>query len=316
MEKKSIRKAYGHALADYGAENTDVAVVVADVSASVQTRFFAEKFPERFFNVGITEQALVDFAAGLALGGMIPFANTFAVLFLRAAEQIRTSVAYAKTNVKLVGSYSGLSDYKDGPTHNIECDIAVMRSIPNIAVVEVADAVEAEKMVPEVAEYDGPVYLRLSRSEAPIIFDENYEPKIGKAAIIRDGSDVALIASGVMVYRCLKAAENLARMGIDAYVVNMSTIKPLDLNVVQKVAADTGAIVTAEDHSVIGGLGGAIAEALGEMKPMVLERIGIRDTFTELPAEPYTHSQICGSDYYKLARRSELRDSLLREPSG
>jgi len=281
MKGTSIRKAYGKALADYGAENPDVAVVVADVSSSVQTGFFAKKFPERFFNVGITEQAMVDVAAGLALGGMIPFANTFAVLFLRAAEQIRTCVAYAKTNVKLVGSYSGLSNFKDGPTHHVECDIAVMRSMPNMTVLEAADAVEARKIVPAIAEYEGPVYLRISRSHTPILFDESYEVKIGKAAVLRDGSDVALIAIGVMVSRCLEAAKKLAEEGIDAYVVDMSTIKPLDVKLIWKLAAETGALVTAEDHSIYGGLGGAVAEALGEKSPANLERIGIRDTFTE-----------------------------------
>ena len=281
MKKASIRKAYGQALADYGDLNPDVAVVVADVSSSVQTKFFAEKFPERFFNVGITEQAMVDVAVGLALGGMIPFANTFAVLFLRAAEQIRTCVAYAKTNVKIVGSYSGLSNFKDGPTHHVECDIAIMRSMPNMTVVEAADAVEARKMVPAVAEHDGPVYLRISRTDAPILFDESYEVKIGKGAVLRDGSDVALIASGVMVSRCLEAAEKLEKEGIDAYVVDMSSIKPLDTDLVWKLARETGAIVTAEDHSIIGGLGGAVAEALGEKSPVYLERIGVRDTFTE-----------------------------------
>ena len=310
MKKMSIRKAYGQALADYGAENPDVAVVVADVSSSVQTGFFAEKFPERFFNVGITEQAMVDVAAGLALGGMIPFANTFAVLFLRAAEQIRTCVAYAKTNVKIVGSYSGLSNFKDGPTHHVECDIAVMRAMPNMTVVEAADAVEARKMVPVIAEHEGPVYLRLSRSDVPVIFDESYEVKIGKAAVLRDGSDVALIASGVMVSRCLEAAEKLAKEGIDAYVVDMSTIKPLDAELVWKLAAETGALVTAEDHSIIGGLGGAVAEALGAKCPAVLERIGVRDTFTETSLnyeELLDHYGMSVKDIVEAAQRAVKR---------
>ena len=312
MRKESIRKAYGRALADYGAENPNVAVVVADVSSSVQTGFFAEKFPERFFNVGITEQAMVDVAVGLALGGMIPFANTFAVLFLRAAEQIRTCVAYAKTNVKIVGSYSGLSNFKDGPTHHVECDIAVMRSMPNITVVEAADAVEARKIVPVIAEHEGPVYLRLSRSDVPVIFDESYEVKIGKGAILRDGSDVALIASGVMVSRCLEAAEKLAKEGIDAYVVNMSSIKPLDAELVWKMARETGAIVTAEDHSIIGGLGGAVAEALGEKSPANLERIGIPDTFTETALsydELLDHYGMSVDDIVRAAQRTIKRKS-------
>ncbi|RJS92779.1 transketolase family protein [Candidatus Bathyarchaeota archaeon] len=310
MRKASIRRAYGQALAEYGAENPDVAVVVADVSSSVQTGFFAERFPERFFNVGITEQAMVDFAVGLALGGMIPFANTFAVLFLRAAEQIRTCVAYAKTNVKLVGSYSGLSNFKDGPTHHAECDIAVMRAMPNISVVEVADAVEARKMVPVIAEYEGPVYLRISRAEAPVLYDESYEARIGKGTVLRDGGDVALIACGIMVSRCLEAAEKLAKEEIDAYVVNMSTIKPLDLELVWKLARETGAIVTAEDHSIIGGLGGAVAEALGEKNPASLERIGVRDTFTETALsyeDLLDHYGMSVEDIVKAAKRAVKR---------
>jgi len=281
MKKMSVRKAYGEALAEYGAVNSNVVVVVADVSASVQTSYFAKRFPERFFNVGITEQAMIDVAVGFALGGMIPFANTFAVLFLRTVEQIRTCVTYAKTNVKIVAGYSGLSDFKDGPTHHAEADIAIMRSLPNMTVIEAADAIEAKKMVPVVAEYDGPVYLRISRAETPVLFDENHEVEIGKGVVVRDGSDVTLIASGVMVSRCLEAAKTLASKGIDARVINMHTIKPLDVSLVEKAAEETGAIVTAEEHSVIGGLGSAVAEVLGAKHPIPLERVGIADTFTE-----------------------------------
>ena len=282
MKKKmSVRHAYGEALADYGAINTNVVVVVADVSSSVMTSYFAKRFPERSFNVGITEQAMVDVAVGFALGGMIPFANTFATLFLRTVEQIRTCVAYAKTNVKLVGGYSGLSDFKDGPTHHAEADIAIMRSLPNMTVMEAADAVEAKKMVPLLAEYDGPVYFRISRAETPVLFNEKHEVEIGKGVVARDGSDATLISSGVMVSRCLEAAKTLSDEGIDVRVLNMHTIKPLDVSLVRKAAEETGAIITAEEHSIIGGLGGAVAEALGENYPVPLERIGIIDTFTE-----------------------------------
>lgn len=281
MNKTLIRKAYGEALADYGAVNPSVVVIAADVSSSVLTSFFAERFPDRFFNVGITEQAMVDVAVGFALGGMIPFANTFAALFLRTVEQIRTSVAYAKTNVKIVGGYSGLSDFKDGPTHHAESDIAVMRSLPNMTVLEAADAIEAKKMVPVVAEFEGPVYLRISRAETPVLFDESHKVEIGKGVTVRDGGDVTLIASGVMVSRCLEASGILHNEGISARVTNMHTIKPLDVYMVEKAAVETGAIVTAEEHSTIGGLGSAVAEVLGEKYPTVLERIGIADTFTE-----------------------------------
>jgi len=281
MKVKSIRKAYGQALSDYGASNPNVVVTVADVSSSVQTSYFAERFPERFFNVGITEQSLIDVSVGFALAGMIPFANTFAVLFLRAAEQIRTCVAYAKTNVKMVGGYSGLSNFKDGPTHHADTDIALMRSLPNITVVEASDPIEAKKLVPAVAEFNGPVYLRMTRADLPVLFDEDYEIEIGKGVIVREGKDVSLIASGVMVFRCLEASNILAEEGIKACVINMHTIKPLDAPLVEKVARETGGIVTAQDHSIIGGLGSAVAEVLGEKYPTPVERIGIRDTFTE-----------------------------------
>jgi len=229
---------------------------------------------------------------------MIPFANTFAVLFLRTFEQIRTCVAYAKTNVKIVGGYSGLSDFKDGPTHHADTDIAIMRSLPNMTVVEVADAVETRKMVPAVAELDGPVYLRITRADMPVLFDESHEVEIGKGVIIRDGDDVTLIGSGVMVSRCLEASKILHNEGTDARVVNMHTIKPLDRSLLEKAAKETGAIVTAEDHTVIGGLGGAVAEALSETYPVPLERIGIRDVFTETAL---TYEELL--DYYGMGAK-------------
>jgi transketolase len=293
MKKISVRKAYGEALADYGAVNPKVVVVVADVSSSVFTSIFADRFPKRFFNVGITEQSMVDVAAGLALGGMIPFANTFATLFLRAVEQIRTCVAYAKTNVKIVGGYSGLSDFKDGPSHHTEADIAIMRSLPNMTVMEAADAFEVKKMVPLVAEHDGPVYLRISRADMPVLFDDSHEVEIGKSSIVRDGNDVTFIASGMMVSRCLEASKILAEKAIDARLINMYSIKPLDISAVEKAAEETGAIVTAEEHSVIGGLGGAVAETLGNKCIVPIERVGVADVFTETAL---THEELL--DYY------------------
>jgi len=310
MKKISVRKAYGEALADYGAINSNVVVVVADVSASVQTGYFARRFPERFFNVGIAEQGMIDVAVGFALGGMIPFVNTFAALFLRTIEQIRTCVAYAKTNVKLIGGYGGLSDFKDGPTHHAEADLAMMRDLPNMTVIEAADAVEARKMVPLVAEYDGPVYLRISRAETPVIFDDAHKVEIGKGIIVRDGSDVTLIGSGVMVARCLKAAKILAKEGINARVINMHTIKPLDVSMVEEAARKTGAIVTAEEHSIIGGLGSAIGEVLGERCPVPLERVGILDTFTETALDYESlldHYGMAVKDIIKAARRAIKR---------
>jgi len=290
MKKISVRKAYGEALADYGAINSNVVVVVADVSASVQTGYFARRFPERFFNVGIAEQGMIDVAVGFALGGMIPFVNTFAALFLRTIEQIR--------------------DFKDGPTHHAEADLAMMRDLPNMTVIEAADAVEARKMVPLVAEYDGPVYLRISRAETPVIFDDAHKVEIGKGVIVRDGSDVALISSGVMVSRCLTAAELLANEGIDSQVINMHTIKPLDVSMVQEAARKTGAIVTAEEHSIIGGLGSAVGEVLGERCPVPLERVGISDTFTETALDYESlldHYGMAVRDIVKAARRAIKR---------
>ena len=279
---ESMRVAYGKALADYGAQNPDVVVLDADVSASSQTHYFAKRFPERFFNLGVAEAGMIDVAVGLALAGKIPFANTFAFLVaLRAAEQVRTCVAYARTNVKLAATYAGLSDSKDGPTHHSICDLSVMRAMPNLTVVVAADAVEVRKMVPLVAEWDGPVYLRISRAEVPVIFDEDYEVEIGKGALLREGSDVSLVGTGVMVGRCLEAAESLERSGVDARVIAVNTLKPLDRELILAAAKETGAIVTAEEHSIIGGLGDGVASCLAEEYPVPLRRVGIKDTFTE-----------------------------------
>jgi transketolase len=280
--RASMRVAYGKALADYGAVNPDLVVLDADVSASTQSHYFAARFPERFFNLGVAEAGMVDVGVGLALGGKIPFVNTFAFLMsLRAAEQIRTCVAYARTNVKLAAGYGGLSDSYDGPTHHSMCDLAVMRAMPNLAVVVVADAVEAQQAVPAVAEYPGPVYLRLSRAEVPVVMDQDHPFRIGEGVLLRPGDDLTLIGTGIMVARCLQAAEDLAGEGIEARVVEMHTLKPLDRDLILQCARETGAIVTAEEHSVIGGLGSAVAEVLGETLPLPLERVGLQDCFAE-----------------------------------
>lgn len=281
MEKASFREAFGKSLVEVGIGNPNVVVLVADVSSSVMTNYFAEKFPERFFNVGIQEAGMVDVAVGFALAGMIPFVNTFAGLFLRTMEQIRTCVAYAKTNVKLVGGYSGVSDFKDGPTHHSIVDIAVMRAMPNLVVVGPADATEVKKILPLVAEYDGPVYMRISRADTPLVFDEDYKVEIGKGVVVQNGDDLTLIGNGVMLFRCLEAAKILAKEGISCRVINIHTVKPLDISLLQQAAEETGAIVSAEEHSIIGGLGSAVAEALADFYPVPLERVGIADTFAE-----------------------------------
>lgn len=279
---ESMRIAYGQALAEYGAVNPNVVVLDADVSASTQTRFFAKRFPKRFFTLGVAEAGMVDVAVGLALAGQIPFANTFAFLIaLRAAEQVRTCVAYARANVKLVGSYGGLSDSKDGPTHHSVCDLAVMRSIPNMTVMVGADPVEIEKMIPLVAEWNGPVYLRVSRAVVPILFSKDHQLKIGKGAILRDGSDITLVGMGTMLGRCLQAAETLKNDGVNARVLEIHTLKPFDCDVVLDAARETGAVVTVEEHSIIGGLGEAVASLLCESCPVPMKRVGINDMFTE-----------------------------------
>jgi transketolase len=278
----AVRRAYGEALADLGAVNQKVVALSADVSNSDYSYLFQERFPDRFFNTGIAEPCLVDVAAGFARMGKIPFVNTFAFLFeLRALEQVRTSVCFTKDNVKLAATYAGVSDSFDGPTHHSITDIAIMRALPNMTVVVVADAVEAKQAVPAVAGYPGPVYLRLSRAELPVIFGPEHPFKIGQAVLLRPGNDVTLIGTGVMVGRCLEAADALAQQGVHARVLEMHTIKPLDVETVVAAARETGAIVTAEEHSLIGGLGGAVLEALAETHPVPVVRVGIHDRFTE-----------------------------------
>jgi transketolase len=281
-ELVSMRKAYGQALVELGKTNPDVVVLSADVSNSDHSYMFEEVFPERFFNVGIAEQCLVDVAAGLAYSGKIPFANTFAFLFAtRALEMIRTHLCYGEANVKLMGAYAGLSDSFDGPTHHSVTDLAIMRSLPNMTVVIPGDPVAVEKLLPQVAEWPGPVFFRLNRNEVPVLFDDRYNPRLGEAITLRPGNDVTLIGTGLMVGRCLEAAEVLAGAGVDARVLEVHTIKPLDVNRVLQAARETGALVTVEEHSIIGGLGGAVAEAVTDAYPVPIKRVGIADRFAE-----------------------------------
>jgi transketolase len=289
------RQAYGLALAEYGAINSSVVVLDADVSSSTLTSFFAKRHPTRFFNMGVTEASMVDVAVGMALAGKIPFVNTFAaILTLRACEQIRTCVGYANTNVKLVGGYAGISDYKDGPTHFAVNDMAVMRSIPNITVIAPADNAEAARMVAAVAEYPGPVYMRISRAPVGDVFDANFVPQIGKGAILRQGSDVALVGTGSMLGRCKVAAELLAEENINVRLIAMATIKPIDKEMLIKAAEETGAIVTAEEHSIVGGLAGAVAEVLAFNCPVPMEPIGLNDTFAKTGLDTESLMDACG----------------------
>jgi len=281
-EPFSMRKAYGQSLVDLGRARSDVVVLSADVSNSDHSFMFEAVYPERFFNVGIAEQALVDVAVGLANGGKVAIANTFAFLFAtRALEQVRTHLCYGEANVKLAAAYAGLSDSFDGPTHHAITDIAIMRSLPNMTIVVPADPAGVSKLLPQVASWEGPVYFRLCRNEVPAIFGDAYEPEVGKGVLLVEGRDLTIIGCGVMVARCLEAARRLAKVGVQARVVEMHTIKPLDREMVIRSASETGALVTAEEHSVIGGLGGAVAEVIVETEPVPMERVGLADTFAE-----------------------------------
>jgi transketolase len=282
MPVSPMRPAYGQALLKLGHANPDVVSLTADVSNSDFSYLFAEAFPDRFFNVGIAEQCLVDVAAGLAYSGKIPFTNAFAFLFAtRALEMIRTHVCYGGANVKLMAAYAGLSDSFNGPTHNSICDVAIMRSLPNMTVVVPGDCTAVGKLLPQVAAWPGPVYFRMNRNEVPNLFDDRYTPEIGKAIQLRAGTDVTLICNGMLVSRCLVAAETLAAEGISAAVLEMHTVKPLDAEAVLRAARETGALVTAEEHSILGGLGGAVAEVITDAYPVPLKRVGVADRFTE-----------------------------------
>jgi transketolase len=278
----SMRQAYGAALVELGHARKDLVVLSADVSSSDFSFMFEQSFPDRFFNVGIAEPALVDAAVGLANGGFVPIVNTFAFLIAtRAVEMVRTHLCYGRANVKIAGAYAGLSDSFDGPTHHAISDLAILRSLPNLVIVVPADALAVSKLLPKIAAWEGPVYFRLSRNEAPVIYTADYEPEIGTGIILVDGEDGAIIACGVMVARALQAAEELRREGIYPRVVEMHTIKPLDVELVTACALETGAIVTAEEHTILGGLGGAVAECVAGTFPVPVERVGIADTFAE-----------------------------------
>ncbi len=295
MADISMREAYGRALAELGAINPRVVALDVDTSMSTLSNYFAQHFPERFFNIGIAEPCMVDVAAGLALGGQVPFINGFAsLLALRALEQIRTCVCYAHTNVKIAASYAGLSDFKDGATHYAISDLANMRALPGMTVIVPADAAEAAAWVPLVAEYDGPVYLRLSRAGALPVHMADNPLQIGKGRILRTGTDLTLVATGAMVGRCALAAEQLSAQGIHARLVEIHTLKPLDSELLLQAAEETGALVTAEEHSIIGGLGSAVAEVLSEACPVPLERIGIRDHFCPTGRDLDTLMDACG----------------------
>ena len=281
-ELVSMRQSYGEALVALGHANSEVLVVDADVSNSGFTFLFQDAFPDRFFNVGIAEQALVDFSVGLANVGYIPFANTFAAFIdSRALEMVRTHLCYGRANVKLMAANSGLSSAFDGPTHHAITDVAIMRALPRMTVVVPADGVSVARLLPAVADYDGPVYFRISRSEVPTIYGDEFRPVIGKAHQVKQGGDVTIVACGLMVSMAIEAAETLDGSGISARILDYHTVKPFDREALIQAARETGALVVAEEHSVVGGLGGAVAEVVGEEFPVPLRRIGLNDQFAE-----------------------------------
>lgn len=279
---KATREAYGAALVEVGAENKKIVVLDADLSKSTKTDGFKKAYPDRFFNVGIAEQNLISVGAGLAAAGKIPFVSSFAMFAVgRAFEQVRNAVCYPKLNVKICATHAGLTVGEDGATHQSLEDIACMRAVANMTVVVPADAAETKAVIKWAANYVGPVYVRLGRAGVEDVTPEGYEFKPGKATTLRDGEAATIIACGALVGPAMEVAETLASEGIDVRVINMASIKPLDVDAVAKAAKETGAIVTAEEHNIYGGLGAAVAEAVTETVPVPVERVGVKDTFGE-----------------------------------
>lgn len=279
--KTATRDAYGKALVELGGINDKIVVLDADLAAATKTGMFKKAYPDRFFDSGIAESNMMGVAAGLATTGYTVFASTFAMFAAgRAYEQVRNSIAYPHLNVKIGATHAGISVGEDGASHQCCEDIALMRVIPGMVIINPADDIEARAAVFAAAEYEGPVYMRFGRLAVPRIFDESYKFELGKAVTLREGSDVTIIATGLMVNEAIEAAKALADEGISAEVINIHTIKPLDKEAVIRSAAKTGAVVTAEEHSIIGGLGGAVAEALCESsKPVPVVRLGVNDVF-------------------------------------
>ena len=280
VKKMATRDGYGKGLVALGAEHPDVVVLDADLAGSTKTGMFAKAYPDRHFNCGIAEGNMMSVAAGLAAAGLTPFASSFAMFASgRAYEQIRNSIGYPALNVKIGASHGGMSVGEDGASHQCCEDFALMRSIPGMVVICPADGVEAEAATKAAYEYQGPVYLRMGRLAVPVFHEEGFQFQIGKGEVMRDGNDIAIIANGLMVYEAIQAGERLAEMGINARIINMSTIKPLDEELVLKAAKECGKIITCEEHSVIGGLGEAVCSFLSETYPTPVKRIGVNDQF-------------------------------------
>ena len=282
VKKMATREGYGKALVELGKLHDDIVVLDADLAGSTKTGMFGKAYPDRHFNCGIAEADMMSVAAGLAAAGFTPFASSFAMFASgRAYEQIRNSIGYPALNVKIGASHGGMSVGEDGASHQCCEDFALMRSIPGMVVICPADGVEAEAATKAAYAYKGPVYLRFGRLAVPQFHEEGFTFQIGKGEVMRDGDDIAIIANGLMVYEAIKAGEILAQAGINARIINMSTIKPLDEELVLKAAKECGKIITCEEHSVIGGLGEAVCSLLSEKLPTPVRRIGVQDVFGE-----------------------------------
>ena len=302
-DKKATRQAYGKALVEIGRTNEDLIVMDADLSKSTMTAEFAKEFPDRFFNMGIAEQDLYAAACGIALSGKTVCASTFAMFAAgRAFEIIRNSIGYTHANVKICATHAGITVGEDGASHQTFEDIALMRTIPGMTVVNPCDAVSCEELMKQVIAMEGPCYVRLGRAAVPVLYDDAGMIKLGKGSWLRRGKDMTIVATGIMVSAALEAAERLAAKGIDAGVIDMHTIKPLDEDILME-AAKTGPVVTAEEHSVIGGLGGAVAETLSRLCPVKIAMVGQQDTFGESgkPQELLEKYHMTSSDIEKAA---------------
>jgi len=281
-ERKAMRDAFGETLIELGEADPRIVVLTADLAEAIRVHTFAARFPDRFFQMGVAEQDMIGTAAGLALAGFVPFATTFAVFATsRANEQVRLAVAYNRANVKIACTHGGLSVGEDGATHQALEDLATMRALPGMTVVAPADAREAAKATRAAASHMGPVYLRLGRTATPIVTDPDTPFRLGRAYVLRPGDDVTVVAAGTMVSLAMDAADLLGRSGVSARVINQHTIKPVDAALLEAAARETGGLVTVEEHSIIGGLGGAVCEAVAERWPVPVERVGVQDTFGE-----------------------------------
>ena len=307
MSKIATRDAYGKTLVKLGETNDNVVVLDADLSKSTKTNDFSKSFPNRFFNMGIAEQNLVGAACGFATAGKIPFVSTFAMFATgRAFEVIRNSVCYPKLNVKICATHAGITVGEDGASHETIEDIAIMRAIPNMTVVVPADGIETEKVVLEAAKFNGPMYVRLGRSGVPTLFNEDYKFEIGKGTVLREGNDATIIACGIMVNEAVIAHEELKSEGINVRVINMSTIKPIDKELIIKAAKETKAIITAEEHSVVGGLGSAVSEVVSEECPVIVKKVGVNDVFGEsgTPAELLEKHGLTAKNLVKIVKET------------